>query len=960
MPSVDALYDVIQDVCLPGLWSKGVALARAGSVIQESTSDDEIVVRVQIKDRPLSPKVQLWPQDEDWFCDCGDKGDACAHAAAAVIAVKNGQVVARGESGPGARPSAPYLRYRFRRVPEGLSFDRFIVNGDKEEILHGSLISHIGGVGSGRISSRAVLTSKEDFAVDGALLVKKRGIFDVATMRQLLSALKDCSNIMLDDKEIHVSSVPVGSLIAITDDGPGFRIEVSGDQSVTETFKNGAALCGDLLKPLTDVRVQPRRLSRHEAIAFVSETLPELEKKSPVDIRTQRLPKLDPELRARMVLQLEELDDGSLSVVPRLVYGDPALVEVRGDELDLLKGNAVPRRDRGFEHQLIRKLQTELHLALGRVTKFNGEGAVTFRLALKGWDIEGTGAKRFDVSGTLVPRLSLDGRSFGVTFELGESGGGQASPDSVFRAWRDGASYVRLVDGGFASLPQGWLTKNGETIASLLAARDEKGKLPSYLLPRLAVESEQLGLTLPDPLKNLRRALETFEGIPNAKLPRDLKAELRSYQVSGVNWLCFLRDSEMGAMLADDMGLGKTVQALCALKGRTLIVAPTSVVHSWAEQIEMFRPQLSYSIYHGGGRQLDNSTDVVLTTYSILRLDRDRLTAIEWDTIVLDEAQTIKNPESQVAAAAHDLRGKFKIALTGTPIENRLDDLWSQFQFLNPGLLGHRTTFGETLSRDPKLLRQRIRPFVLRRLKRDVAPELPPRTEVVLQCELSQDERAVYESVLAATRSEIVAQVSSQTNVMQLLEAILRLRQASCHTGLLPGQKAASSSKVELLLETLQESIALGHRALIFSQWTSYLDLIEPCLEAEGIAFTRLDGTTTNRQEVVAGFQREDGPPVMLLSLKAGGVGLNLTAADHVFLLDPWWNPAVEDQAADRAHRIGQKNPVIVHRLIAKDTVEERILLLQKSKLELAGAVLEDAAGAAQLTKDDLLRLLEL
>lgn len=956
MASIDALYDVIQDACLPGLWSKGVALARAGAVVQESISDDEIVVRVQIKDRPISPKVQLWPQDEDWFCDCGGTGDVCAHAAAAVIAIKNGQIAVRGES-TASKPASPYVRYRFTRTADGLSFDRFIVSGKDEEILQGSLISFVGGVSSGRISSKSVLTSKEDFIADGVLLAKKRGVFEAATMRQLLNALKDCSNIQLGDKDIRTSGAPVGSHVTITDEGLGFRLDVIADESVTEVFTNGAALCGDVLRPTADARVQPRRFSAREAVAFVSDVLPDLEKKCAVEVRTQRLPKLDLEARPRIVLQLEELDDGTLAVSPRLVYGDPAIAEVRGDELDLVQTRVVPRRNRAVEHQLVRKLQTELHLALGRVSKFQGEGAVNFRLSAKGWDVDGAGAHRFDVAGALVPRLALDGQSFGAFFE---GGGSSASSEAVFQAWRDGASYVRLLDGGFASIPHSWLEKHGETVASLLSARDATGKLPAFLLPSLAADSEQLGLALPDPLKNLRRSLETFEGIPKARLPRDLKAELRVYQQAGVNWLCFLRDSQMGAMLADDMGLGKTLQALCALKGRTLIVAPTSVLHSWAEQIERFRPGLTYSTYHGGGRKLDDSTNVVLTTYSILRLDRDRLTGIEWDTIVLDEAQTIKNPESQVAAAAHALKAEFKIALTGTPIENRLDDLWSQFQFLNPGLLGDRSSFGESLARDSKRLRQRIRPFILRRLKRDVAPELPSRTEVVLHCELSDAERGVYESVLAATRSDVVAKVASETNVIQLLEAILRLRQASCHTALLPGQSAASSSKVELLLETLRESIGLGHRALIFSQWTSYLDLIEPHLEAAGISFARLDGSTSNRQEVVAGFQREDGPPVMLLSLKAGGVGLNLTAADHVFLLDPWWNPAVEDQAADRAHRIGQKNPVIVHRLIAKDTVEERILLLQKSKLELAGSVLEDAAGAANLTKDDLLRLISI
>jgi SNF2 family DNA or RNA helicase len=423
----------------------------------------------------------------------------------------------------------------------------------------------------------------------------------------------------------------------------------------------------------------------------------------------------------------------------------------------------------------------------------------------------------------------------------------------------------------------------------------------------------------------------------------------------------------MGAMLADDMGLGKTLQALCALQGRTLIVCPTSVLQAWLTQLEQFRPDLSVSLYYGSGRKLDPRSAVVLTTYSVLRLDLDELNRAQWETIVLDEAQVIKNPESQAARAAHALRGKFRIALSGTPVENRLDDLWSQFQFLNPGLLGSRQDFQEEyagpVSRGDQTraaeLRARVRPFILRRLKKEVAPELPPRTETVLQCELSQEERDTYDAILASARSEVLEKLEAGANMFAALEILLRLRQACCDSRLLPGAQSSSrSSKVELLMETLEESLENGHRALIFSQWTSFLDLLEPELKASGIRFSRLDGTTVDRAKVVEDFQRPDGPSVLLLSLKAGGVGLTLTAADHVFLLDPWWNPAAEDQAADRAHRIGQKNPVLIHKLVARDTVEDRILLLQQKKLQLAGAVMSDAGAAASMTRDDLIALL--
>ena len=415
------------------------------------------------------------------------------------------------------------------------------------------------------------------------------------------------------------------------------------------------------------------------------------------------------------------------------------------------------------------------------------------------------------------------------------------------------------------------------------------------------------------------------------------------------------------------MGLGKTLQALCVLDKPALVVAPTSVVHNWAAEAARFRPDLKVCLYHGPQRTLEPEADLTITSYALLRLDAEALQPVRWATVVLDEAQAIKNPDSQVARAAYRLDASFRVALTGTPVENRLEELWSQIHFLNPGLLGGRQDFQERYGKaiadgEPGAaarLRERIRPFLLRRLKREVAPELPPRTEVVLRCELSDEERSLYQAIHAATRDEVVAKLREGGNVLAALEALLRLRQASCHAALIPGQKAESSSKVQLLVESVAQAAAEGHKSLVFSQWTSLLDLIEPELKAAGVDFVRLDGSTRDRGEVVRSFQDESGPPAMLISLKAGGAGLNLTAADHVFLVDPWWNPAVEDQAADRAHRIGQDKPVIVHRLVAMGTVEERILALQQSKRELAEAALSGADKAGALTRDDLVALLE-
>jgi SNF2 family DNA or RNA helicase len=458
-------------------------------------------------------------------------------------------------------------------------------------------------------------------------------------------------------------------------------------------------------------------------------------------------------------------------------------------------------------------------------------------------------------------------------------------------------------------------------------------------------------------------------------LPANIHATLRDYQSRGVDWLAFLRRAGLGAVLADDMGLGKTLQTICALPeapARTLVVCPKSVVYNWAAEITRFRPGIEVATYHGPKRTLDDvrRAAVTLTTYAVLRLDAAALAAEPWDTVVLDEAQAIKNDASQTARAAFELRAPFRIALSGTPVENRLDELWSVMRFANPGLLGSRSSFQDRYSSPiaggdadaAARLRAKIRPVVLRRLKRDVLPELPPRTDVVLHVDLEEPERVVYDAVRAAARKELAKLVADGAGVLAALEALLRLRQAACHAALVPGQRPeafATSSKVEALLEALEDAAADGHKALVFSQWTSLLDLVEPHLREAGVRFTRLDGTTRDRGAVVDAFQADDGPPVLLASLKAGGTGLNLTAADHVFLLDPWWNPAAEDQAADRAHRIGQDRPVMVYRLVAKDTVEERILALQEKKRGLADVALGDAGQAYGITKDDLLALLD-
>jgi SNF2 family DNA or RNA helicase len=644
-----------------------------------------------------------------------------------------------------------------------------------------------------------------------------------------------------------------------------------------------------------------------------------------------------------------------------------------------------------MEKQLLLRLRDRLNLVPGRRVRFAKNDGAKFLSELETFDNgrpgeDGSAVELSRELRTLIPRFKVSGGEFELVFDAGgvDSARGSTGPvtadaDAVVGAWKQGLSMVPLSDGEFAPLPADWLALHGHLVSELLDAREQNdGRMPKAALPLLGELCEKLDLPPPFELSRLTDLLEStpeadtqptpgnFEPVDPDSPPFD--GTLRGYQAAGIAWLRRLRDTEFGAILADDMGLGKTIQALCVFRDKTLVVCPRSVIHNWKKEIERFRPGLSVSLYHGPNRSIEDS-HVTLTTYATLRLDITRLSKIDWDIVVLDEAQAIKNPASQVTRAAYRLQARFRLSLSGTPVENRLDEMWSQMHFANRGLLGGRRDFGQRYEKPillgdeeaADMLRTRIRPFIMRRLKRDVAKDLPPRTETVLYCELDAEERNLYDAVKMGSRADIVAQLESGSGVMRALEALLRLRQAACHTGLLPGREAVTSSKVDALCEALDDAVADGHKALVFSQWTKLLDLVEPHLRERDIAFTRLDGSTRNRGAVVDTFQDENGPPVMLISLKAGGTGLNLTAADHVFLLDPWWNPAAEDQAADRAHRIGQERPVFIYRLVAKDTVEERVLELQAGKRRIANVALSAGTfeGVGGVTREDIMALLE-
>ena len=570
-----------------------------------------------------------------------------------------------------------------------------------------------------------------------------------------------------------------------------------------------------------------------------------------------------------------------------------------------------------------------------------------------------------------------------------------AGPDGEARMVlpESGIFYARLEDGRALALPAERVRPMLETLVELFdrKALSADGTLDLSLSQALALAEHEAALRLrwvgPERLAALAQGLRRFGELSEAEPPASLRAVLRPYQRYGLAWLQFIGELGLGGVLADDMGLGKTVQTLAhilaekavgRLAAPALVVCPTSLVANWRREAERFVPDLRVLTLHGGDRAQRFAAipeaDLVLTTYALLPRDAETLLPIEWALAVLDEAQAIKNPASKAAQLAARLKAGHRLCLTGTPIENHLGELWSQMSFLVPGLLGDRQRFTRVFrtpiekQRDAArtlVLTRRIRPFLLRRTKGEVESQLPPKTEILQPVELTGEQRDLYETVRLAMHERVKREVAAKgfaRSQIVILDALLKLRQVCCDPRLVKlavARRVTGSAKLAQLMAMLPELIEDGRRVLLFSQFTSMLDLIRAEVERRGLPFVELRGDTTDRAAPVERFQQGQ-VPLFLISLKAGGVGLNLTAADTVILYDPWWNPAVEAQAMDRAHRIGQDKPVFVYKLITEGTIEERMLDLQERKRALADGVLgRPGEQRAAFGEDDLKLLFE-
>lgn len=554
----------------------------------------------------------------------------------------------------------------------------------------------------------------------------------------------------------------------------------------------------------------------------------------------------------------------------------------------------------------------------------------------------------------------------------------------LHKSIRNKNKFVLLDDGTQGIIPDEWLQK----LEGYFAAGEPMGEVIrtshiNFNLVESLYEAEQLDLESRERIKLYRSKLATFDAIENIAVPQALQASLREYQREGLNWLNFLDDFNFGACLADDMGLGKTLQVLAFIlaqqekvaKNTNLIVVPASLVFNWQQEIKKFAPTLKVLTIYGADRSKlaadFDSYQIVLTSYGTLLADVRWLKDYFFNYIILDESQAIKNPDSQRYKAVRLLRSRNKIVMTGTPIENNTFDLYGQLSFACPGLLGSREQFKRLYSipidqfkekKRAEELQNRINPFVLRRTKEQVAKELPDKTEMVIYCEMGKQQREIYESCRTEIRDYLMgtAEDELKKSSMHVLQGITKLRQICNSPAMLSKEKyyGDASAKMDVLLEQI-ESKSPYHKILVFSQFVSMLELVKAELEQRNISFAYLTGETRNREAVVNSFQEKDEVRVFLISLKAGGVGLNLTQAGYVYLIDPWWNPAVETQAIDRAYRIGQHQNVMAIRLICPDTIEEKIMLLQETKKDLANKLIKTETSIFKsLGKKDLLDLL--
>ncbi|MGE0173511.1 MAG: DEAD/DEAH box helicase [Oligoflexales bacterium] len=959
---INDLLSAIRESATPRIWSKGVELSRQKGAINLDNWNDtaEISLRVRSLTNAVAHVVTLQPEDEYWGCDCASKDDPCEHVVGSILAIKHNGWQQGQKSGQSAT-----LSYHFELLGENLSLQRFVkTEGQSERHVNAKLTVYE--------KTENLLTTQLDRDIDDLLAGRDLKDLKWEQLRKLFLCLSEAAEVYYAGHKVAVSRESTNWVVTVKDENPGVSLKLDLEEKFDQVFRIGIAVASHTVSTIAPLSPEIRSLFKKDEIrvfpqafsSLVQEIIPTLKSHHiQVVVQTDKLPTLVT-LKPKIALNAF-LDGDEMKVSFCLRYGEDAFV--RANRLVTQRSDFVPHRSYDDESRLKSKLQRDMGFDFDiEFVMSPPEFADWLTNVRKDSDfyVPSQILRRYNVVPLNEPEMRFQNGQleidFGSTKDLAPKHSAQFA-ERVLSAFQQNQSMIPLGENGFGRLPFEWLRKNQDVLDEILQLKAHCGnRFEASHQIRLAGLMQHLNVDATSE-PELRALFDKVnKPIDDRVVPSSFVGTLRPYQEQGFKWLAHRKEAHLGALLADDMGLGKTIQALTIMTSGTLVICPSSVISNWNNELAKHRPELKVNIYHGPNRRLDAKADVVITTYGTYRIDNAPLSEREWAVAVIDEAQVIKNPKSQTSRAIFSLNAKFRLALTGTPVENSLSDAWSIFQFVMPGLLLSESDFRQRyespiLSGDiyrREKLRAILNPFILRRRKNEVLTELPPKTEETLSVDLSTDEQAQYASVFQAVKPKIAQLLKAQGINFEILEALLRLRQSCCHVGLLPGKTAPSSSKIDLLLEKLLEAKAEGHKALVFSQWTSFLDLIEPHLQERGISFIRLDGASKNRGEITEKFNASPEITVLLMSLKAGGVGLNLTSADHVFLMEPWWNPAVEQQAADRIYRIGQTRPVNIYKLIAKDTIEERIVALQEKKKGLSDDLLELNAAQALSTAE--------
>lgn len=750
---------------------------------------------------------------------------------------------------------------------------------------------------------------------------------------------------------------------------------------IIDLFKNG---------PLTF----PYSVRREIINKYVT---PWLEKYEVTIAESLKIEITQPELKPRVMLS--ELNESNLMIKPEFAYGEVPIdygkelhhVYEDGDRVIILKRNKAEEKEL---YEYLRTLHNSFstqrndlyyYLPFDDVMKRGWFISMMRQVSEKGYSIQGLpGLKKFRYT-TDEPKFSITASSSVDWFDLRVKvrwGDQEVSLKEIRHAILNGQDTIMLENGNLGHIPEEWISQYS---LLLRTGSEEDGvlkvsKLHYTLLEDILDKIEDK--TVRQDIAARKKKILEYDAIQRTPLSPEIKATLRPYQQSGFNWLQSLDELGWGGCLADDMGLGKTLQTISFLQfvkerypGSTqLVICPTSLIFNWENEIQKFCPSLKFYTHYGLQREFRETHfeeyDVVLTTYGVVRNDLEELTNFLWQYIILDESQAIKNPDARVTRAILQLRAVNRVILSGTPVQNNTSDLFSQFNFLNPGLLGTRDFFNREFAtpidkfgskEKTQHLKKIIHPFTLRRTKEQVAKDLPDKTVTVLWCTMEAEQRKLYDQYRDSYRNSLLKKIDEEgigKSGMYVLEGLLRLRQICDHPALVSKdvEKTPDSVKINELIREVQENGG-DHKVLVFSQFTEMLHLIREQFDACNVSYCYLDGSTSmqHRKEEVEKFQEDASVKAFLISLKAGGVGLNLTVADYVYLVDPWWNPAAEQQAIDRAHRIGQKRKVFAYKMICKDTVEEKILKLQERKKMLADDLIQEDAGFIKtLSRDDI------